>query len=81
MMMVLDSGNPEMADIVDLAESYEGRGHETHKYNVKHLREQHQMRVAQGRKSKVKEDIANGDLQCWSGIVERGKSTSSQGDW
>ena len=59
-MMVLGQGNPDLAEVVEIADAYEDTDQDSHKYNLKNLRIRQQMRVAQGWKSKVKEDIANG---------------------
>ena len=81
LMMVLGSKNPEMAEIVEIAESVEDRCHDSHKYNLKNLRKQQAIRVQEGWKSQIKEDIANGDLKCWSEIVQPGRAASSQDNW
>ena len=81
LMMVLGSGNPDMADIVEIAEAYEGRGHDAHKYNLKNLRKKQYERVQQGWASQIKEEIASGDLKCWSEIVQPGTAASSQDNW
>mgnify|MGYP003330236313 CR=1 FL=1 len=80
LMIVLGQGNPEMAEIVDIAESFEGADEETHKPNIKNLRKRRQARLDRGNKSQTKEDIANGnyeDLQCWTSLVQEEASKAS----
>ena len=83
MMIVLGQNNPDMAEIVEVAELFEGTTQDVHKYNMANLRKRQHMRVAQGYKSQVKEDIAKGNyqgLQCWENLVqeEASRSTSSK---
>ena len=77
LMMVLGSGNLEMAEIVTIAESYEGRSHDSHKYNKKNLLEQQRLRKMAGWKSQIQQDIAEGKVECWSHIVEQGTASAS----
>ena len=73
LMIVLGQDNPDMAEIVNIAESFEGATEESHKHNMASLRKKHQARVAQGYKSQTKEDIASGnydDLKCWMSLVQ-----------
>ena len=81
LMMVLGSNNPEMAEIVEIAEAYEGRHHDSHSLTMKNLRKQQAERVHNGSKSQIKDDIAKGDLKCWSQIVQPGQASSSQDNW
>ena len=69
-----------MAEIVEIAECFEGRDHESHKYNLMNLRKQQVARVANGWKSQFKQGIENNPLQCWSEVVEHGKPASSSED-
>ena len=83
MMIVLGQDNPDMADIVEVAEFFEGTNEDAHKYNMANLKKKHFMRVAQGHKSQTKEDIAKGNykgLQYWESLVqeEANKATSSK---
>ena len=83
MMIVLGQNNPDMAEIVEIAELFEGTTDDAHKYNLANLRKKLYLRVAQGYKSHVKGDIAKGnykDLQCWESLVqeEANKATSSK---
>merc|ERR1739844_429985 len=77
LMMVLGSGNPEMAEIVMIAECYEGRTHDSHKYNLKNLLEKQRQRVMTGWKSEIQQEIAEGKLNCWSQVTEQGTSSAS----
>ena len=80
MMIVLGQSNPDMAEIVEVAELFEGTNGDAHKYNMANLRKRQYMRVAQGYTSQIKEDIAKGnykDLQCWENLVKEGASTST----
>ena len=81
LMMVLGSGDPDMAEIVEIAESYEGRHHDSHSFNMKNLKKQQAERVRNGWTSKIKEDIAKGNLKCWKQIVQPGQASSSQDNW
>ena len=70
LMMVLGSNNPEMAEIVEIAESYEGRHHDSHSLNMKNLKKQQEERVRNGWTSTIKEEIAKGDLKCWKQCLQ-----------
>ena len=82
LMMVLGSGDPEMAEIVEIAESFEDRHHDSHSYNLKNLKKQQAERVNNGWKSQIKAEIAKGDLRCWQEVaVQPGQASSSQDNW
>lgn len=83
-MMGLGKGNLELADIVEIAECYEDRDIDMHKYNLKNLKKQQWGRVSAGWKSKFKEEINQEDFKCWTDVVSKpaGKpASSSQDNW